>query len=169
LIYLDSSCIVKLIIAEDESEALHALLVDEGTPSTFTSQLAVTEVKRALHAQGETELAASVAALPGHLQVPGQTILARPATGDMFSAAGDLLPGSALRSLDAVHLATARAAGAALTAVVTYDTRMAAAARDVGLTVLAPQRLPDAATPDEATPPRFSDGGRKTPFAVDGG
>jgi predicted nucleic acid-binding protein len=99
LIYLDSSCIVKLIIAEAESEALHALLVDEGTPSTFTSQLAVTEVKRALHAQGETELAASVAALPGHLQVPGQTILARPATGDMFSAAGDLLPGSALRSL----------------------------------------------------------------------
>lgn len=139
MIYLDSSGIVKLIIAEAESEALHALLVDEDAPTAFTSQLAVTEVKRALHARGEAELAATVAAAPGHLRVPGQTILARPATGEVFSAAGDLLPGSGLRRLDAVHLATALTAGDALTAVVTYDTRMAAAVRDLGLTVLAPQ------------------------------
>lgn len=138
MIYLDSSGIVKLFLAEDASEALHALLVDEETPPAFTSQLAVTEVKRALHAQGEAELAATVGAIPGHLQVPGQTILARPVTDELFSAAGDLLPGSTLRSLDAVHLASARAAGAALTAVVTYDARMATAARDLGLTVLAP-------------------------------
>lgn len=144
MIYLDSSAIVKLVIAEPESEAIHALLVDDGTPPVFTSQLAVAEVKRALHAHAETELAAEVAALPGHLQVPGQTILARPATAETFGAAGDLLPGTALRSLDAVHLATARAAGSALTAIVTYDDRMAAAAREIGVAVLAPTVPPEA-------------------------
>jgi len=144
VIYLDSSGVVKLIVAEAESDALHAMLLDEDTPPVFTSQLAVTEVKRALHARRETELAVTVATLPGHLAVPGQAILARPATAEIFRVAGDLLPRSTLRSLDAVHLATAQSAGEALTAVVTYDHRMAAAARDLNLTVLAPTAQPGA-------------------------
>ncbi len=147
MIYLDASAIVKLVIAEDESEALHALLVADDTPPVFTSQLSITEVKRALHARGEPEVAAGISAPPGHLRVPGQTILARPATTGTFSAAGDLLPASAMRSLDAVHIATALSAGAWLTAVVTYDTRMAATAAELGITVLAPN--PN----DDGTPP----------------
>lgn len=138
MIYLDSSGIVKLIVVEAESAALHALLTDGYTPPAFTSQLAVTEVKRALHALGEAELAEDVAPSPQGLEVPGQTILARPVTAETFSAAGDLLPGSALRSLDALHLATALTAGPVLTAVVTYDARMATGATALGLAVLAP-------------------------------
>jgi uncharacterized protein len=45
---------------------------------------------------------------------------------------------AAVRSLDALHLATAIELGDALDAVITYDTRMAAAARSHGLAVTAP-------------------------------
>jgi uncharacterized protein len=138
VIYLDSSAIVKLVVAEPESAALHALLVDEDTPPVFTSQLAITEVKRALRASKLAELAAGIAVVAGRIDVPGQVILARPATTETFSIAGDLLPGSVLRSLEAVHLATAQAAGTALTAVITYDRRIADAARQLDLRVLAP-------------------------------
>jgi predicted nucleic acid-binding protein len=44
----------------------------------------------------------------------------------------------ALRSLDAIHLASALALGKGLAAVVSYDRRMAAAAERLGLTVVAP-------------------------------
>lgn len=45
---------------------------------------------------------------------------------------------STLRTLDAIHLATALAAGDELDCILTYDTRLAAAATNHGLTVLAP-------------------------------
>lgn len=44
-----------------------------------------------------------------------------------------------LRSLDALHLATARTLGSALDALVTYDDRLADAARGVGLAVISPR------------------------------
>lgn len=43
-----------------------------------------------------------------------------------------------LRSLDAIHLATARQLGATLQRVVTYDVRMADAARAIGWSVSSP-------------------------------
>ena len=46
---------------------------------------------------------------------------------------------AALRSLDALHLATALEIGEELDAVVTYDARLAGAATSYGLPVLAPQ------------------------------
>ncbi|MDQ3456433.1 MAG: type II toxin-antitoxin system VapC family toxin [Actinomycetota bacterium] len=147
MIYLDSSAIVKLMIAEPESPALHAVLVGEEAPACFTSQLAVTEVMRALHAKGETTLADGVAAATGNLPVPGQAILTRPAIENTFVAAGGLRPGSALRSLDAIHLATAQTAGDALTAVITYDARMADAARAIGLSVWSPDAMPQGGAP----------------------
>ena len=51
--------------------------------------------------------------------------------------AGSLLPGE-LRSLDAIHLATMRQLGESLRRLVTYDTRMAAAARELGIATVAP-------------------------------
>jgi hypothetical protein len=47
-------------------------------------------------------------------------------------------PDRLLRSLDAIHLATARLLGAELTALLTYDDRLAKAAADAGIPVLAP-------------------------------
>jgi predicted nucleic acid-binding protein len=48
------------------------------------------------------------------------------------------LPGAQLRSLDAIHLATAEALGESVRAFVAYDKRLADAARQRGLTVVAP-------------------------------
>jgi len=53
--------------------------------------------------------------------------------------AATLAPTSLVRSLDAIHLASARLLGAALTAVVTYDLRMAAVAESLGLPVDVPR------------------------------
>ena len=47
-------------------------------------------------------------------------------------------PDRLLRSLYAVHLATARLLGPELTALLTYDARLAKAAADAGIPVLAP-------------------------------
>lgn len=139
MIYLDSSAIVKLIRQEPHSVPLHAFLSAEDAPPLFTSQLAITEVKRALHAAKASDIAAGVATTePPAVVVPGSRILALPITAGIAVAAGDMLADSALRSLDAIHLATAMQAGPTLTAVTTYDKRMIDAARSVGLPVVTP-------------------------------
>lgn len=139
MIYLDSSAIVKLLREEVESPALHAYLTVDDAPPLFSSQLAITEVRRALHAAGDPGAAEDVALRePPALVVPGHRILALPLTIDVVVAAGDLLPAERLRSLDALHLATAHLAGPDLTALVTYDARLASAAVRVGVPVEAP-------------------------------
>lgn len=56
----------------------------------------------------------------------------------VLSDAATLLPAE-LRALDAIHLATARLLGDALARVITYDDRLAEAARGLGLSVVAPR------------------------------
>jgi uncharacterized protein len=58
--------------------------------------------------------------------------------GEPIRARAALLEPAAVRSLDALHLATAIEVGDALDAVITYDARMAEAARSLGLVVNAP-------------------------------
>jgi predicted nucleic acid-binding protein len=55
----------------------------------------------------------------------------------ILKVAGTMLPAE-LRSLDAIHLATARAVGADLSRICTYDERLSAAAEAGGWTVVAP-------------------------------
>ena len=63
-------------------------------------------------------------------------------TDELLDAAALLDPVS-IRSLDAIHLATARSLGADVGVVVTYDDRMADAARGLGLEVASPSEPPD--------------------------
>jgi len=56
----------------------------------------------------------------------------------ILEAAGVLEPG-ALRTLDAIHVATALAIGDDLAEIVTYDERMVEAARSLGLPTIAPR------------------------------
>ena len=56
----------------------------------------------------------------------------------MLDTAGVLEP-RILRTLDAIHVASALAVGDDLVAVVTYDERMAAATQLLGLPVVAPR------------------------------
>ena len=72
----------------------------------------------------------------------GATTYQRPvAAGHVRAAVGnllDLLPDPMLRSLDAIHLATALQLGQDLEALVTYDSRLAAAAKRQQLPVVTP-------------------------------
>ena len=142
MIYLDASAIVALVMPEPgpsgtQTAALDTWLTDIGD-EPVTSQLAITEVSRAIVRSGRPEAAAQVAQLGGlALRAGSREIRALPATTDVFVAAGRLRPPT-WRSLDAIHLATALALGPALRTLVTYDVRQADAARSLGLTVHAP-------------------------------
>jgi predicted nucleic acid-binding protein len=125
--YLDSSAIVKLAVREPETDALRRHLRRRRT--LITSALARTEVLRALLPGGERAVAA------------GQRVLSRidlvRVNDQVLGGAGVLLP-IELRSLDAIHLATAGRIGRDLGEIVTYDQRMAHAAQQMGYTVLSP-------------------------------
>ena len=57
---------------------------------------------------------------------------------EVLDNAATLSPGTQLRSLDAIHLATAQLLGGELRSIVTYDLRMAQAAGSVGMSVTSP-------------------------------
>ena len=126
--YVDSSAIVKLAVRETESDALRRYL--RRRRPLISSALARTEVLRALLPGGEPAL------------LSGRRVLARidlvRVNDRVLSHAGTLLP-EELRSLDAIHLATAARLGADLGEIVTYDERMAGTARDLGYKVSAPR------------------------------
>lgn len=129
LVYLDSSALVKLVVTEPESRALMELL--RAQPDRVSSAVALTEVPRALRRAG----------FGNRERRRARELLARVALVDtdrrILAAAAALEP-PALRTLDAIHLATALAVREDLVALVTYDRRLRAAAERAHLDVLAP-------------------------------
>ncbi len=126
-IYIDSSAIVKLAVAEPESASLRRYLRRRGP--LVVSALARTEVGRALLPLGPV-------AVRRGIDVLARLDLIR-VSDRILADAATLMPAN-LRSLDAIHLATIRQLGASITRVVTYDVRMSNAVGAVGLTVAAP-------------------------------
>lgn len=126
-IYLDSSALVKLVVAEAESRALIQYL--RAHPNRVSCALVRVEVIRAVRPHGE-------AALGRARQMLARISLLR--LDDALLDAAAVLDGTALRSLDAIHLAAAQALGDSLAEVVTYDHRMADAARRLGIASSAP-------------------------------
>jgi uncharacterized protein len=126
--YLDSSAIVKLAVLEPESAALRRYL--SRRRPLISSALARTEVTRALLPLGSDTVRR------GH-DVLTRIDLMR-VSDCLLSVAGGLLPVE-LRSLDAIHLATALELGSDLAHLVTYDERMTNAARALKLAVTAPR------------------------------
>lgn len=125
--YLDSSAIVKLVVREQESSALRIFLRRRGP--YVSSSLARTEVLRAM-----LPLGAPAWKRAEDVLMRIELIRIGP---KILSDAGMLQPDD-LRSLDAIHLATALLLGRSLRTVVIYDVRMARAARALGLPVAAP-------------------------------
>lgn len=125
--YVDSSALVKLAIEEPESGALRAHL--RRRRALVSSALARTEVLRALLLEGEEGMARGRAVLN---RIELIRVNAR-----VLDAAGSLQP-PRMRSLDAIHLATARALGSDLSHIVSYDDRMTEAARGLGLRTASP-------------------------------
>lgn len=126
--YLDSSAIVKLAVREPESLALRRYL--RKRRPLLSSALARTEVLRALLPAG------SAAVARGH-EVLQRLDLVR--VNDRILTAAGLLSPADLRSLDAIHLATAQQLGHDLKALITYDDRMAAAAGALGFRIVQPR------------------------------
>lgn len=127
--YLDSSAIVKLAVEEQESGSLRRHLRRRSGPLT-SSAVARTEVLRALLDEGEAGLARG-------RDVLGRLNLVR-VNDRVLNAAGSLLP-SNVRSLDAIHLATALQLGDDVRQLITYDERMSDAARTLGLRAASPR------------------------------
>jgi uncharacterized protein len=126
-VYLDSSALVKLVVEEPESSALVAWLGAHRTRASCG--LARVEVIRAVRAQGRP-------AINRARQLLERISLVRLDDALLDRAAS--FDGGSLRSLDAIHLAAAATLGESLSEVVTYDRRMAEAAGQFGLFVVAP-------------------------------
>jgi predicted nucleic acid-binding protein len=128
MIYLDSSALTKLIDAEPETPALFAYL--ERHPERVTSAIARAEVLRALRCAGAgertRERASRVLEAVASIRVDDLAL----------EPAAELEP-RALGTIEAIHLATALSLHG-LESFVTYDPRLASAAREAGLQVEAP-------------------------------
>jgi uncharacterized protein len=130
MLYLDSSALVKLIRREPESDALADWLDARRSTPWVSSTLVEVELPRALRRTDDSLLA----------HVPATIArLARYEIDDVVRAAAAAFPDPELRSLDAIHLATATAIFAGkLTAFVCYDQRLLIAAAAEGLPTQSP-------------------------------
>ena len=126
--YVDTSAALKLLVDEEHSRAFAAFYDGNGDASWVSSALL------------RIELARTVARTWPALAPDARELLQ---AFDYISIDDDIAddamgePGR-LRSLDAIHLATARVLGTDLTAIATYDVRLADAAKDAGMEVVAP-------------------------------
>ena len=129
MIYLDASALVKLAVTEPESAALARWLRENDRLIRVSSPIARVEVPRAVWR-----------AAPGSLP-QAYTIVRRlreiRLTEAVFTRAAGVRP-NVLRTLDAIHVASAMSIRADLTALVSYDKRMLAAAEEAGLPTACP-------------------------------
>lgn len=128
--YLDTSALAKLIVAEPETAALREWLSDHHDLPLVTSSIGAVELQR-LAARVSQPASSAAVRLLARLDVVSLT------PGALAAAAQ--LPPPEVRTLDALHLASA-AELSDLQALVTYDHRMAAAGLAYGLPVVTPGR-----------------------------
>ena len=127
-LYLDSSAFLKIVVQESGSDALRAFL-GQRAARRVSSALLRAEALRAVRHLGPASLAAVREALR-RVDLVG-------IDDRILDAAGTLEP-RVVRTLDAIHLATAAAIGDDLEVIVTYDQRMIEAARLLGLATVTP-------------------------------
>jgi len=140
MLYLDTAALVKLVRPELESTALADWLDERADQPWVSSALIEVELPRALR-RVEPELLPDVP--------PVIARVARHEIDDTVRSTAASYPDPNLRSLDAIHLATAKGVfGPHLTAFVSYDQRLLAAAAAAGLPTASPGRA--AHTPVDA-------------------
>jgi uncharacterized protein len=124
MIYLDSSALLKLLFEESESAALAQWVSEQAGTPMVTSELAKVEVVRAArHLDADAVPAARV--LMSQLDLI-------PLNSGLLEQAADVGE-PLLRTLDAIHLASALSIQADLTAFLAYDIRLVAAAKAAGI------------------------------------
>ena len=132
MLYLDTSALVKLVLVEAQSGDLADWLDERVEMRWITSTLADVELPRAIIRAGQRASLASAPAVLARLD--------RFEIDDVVRSTAASFEDPGLRTLDAIHLATARVAAsvARLEAFVTYDGRLAEAADALGLPIAAP-------------------------------
>jgi predicted nucleic acid-binding protein len=126
-VYLDSSAFVKTVVVERETQALRAFISE--SEILVSSALLRAEALRAVRLLGPEVLATMRLALRRINLI---------AIDDRILDAAGILDPSVVRTLDAIHLATAHATGDDLKTLVTYDARMVEGARLMGLPTASP-------------------------------
>ena len=124
--YADASALVKLVVPEPESLAVQRWYVE--AEQVLTSRVGVIEVYRTIIRRSYD---------PAHLRVILRSLAVFELDADIAARAMRVSPG-VLRTLDAIHIATALAIGPTLDAFVTCDDRQADAAHAAGLPVVRP-------------------------------
>jgi uncharacterized protein len=130
LYYADTSAVIKLLVEETHSKAFAAFYDAHPDAEWVSSALLRVEVTRAV-----------ARVRPVLLPDARDLLLAFSyiAIDDDIIEAAMNEPERMLRSLDAIHLATARLLGPDLDALATYDDRLTAAAKDAGLDTVSPR------------------------------
>jgi predicted nucleic acid-binding protein len=129
VIYLDTSALAKLLVRGPESAALQAWLAPRTTEIWTTSAVGRVEL---LRLAARHDVVASAVALADGLDLV-------PLTDQVASMAALVAPES-LRTLDAIHLASALSVQDELADFCCYDARLSSAAAAVGLAVHPPVR-----------------------------
>lgn len=124
-IYVDTSAAAKLFIAERESPALRQWLSSQPQPRLISSALLHVELVRVLSL-------ARPAAIPAAERFLAETVDIAEITPPVLADAVRMPP-PRLRTLDAIHLATAFDLGPVIDVVLSYDKLLAASARNAGL------------------------------------
>jgi uncharacterized protein len=130
LYYADTSAAIKLLVEETDSKAFAAFYDAHADAEWVSSALLRIEVTRAV-----------ARAMPTLLPDARDLLLVFSciAIDDDIVEGAMNEPDRSLRSLDAIHLATARILAPELDALVTYDDRLARAAGDAGLVTVSPR------------------------------
>jgi len=134
VLYLDASAILKIVLDEPEAAPLSGVVAGW---RLATSELSIAEVPRAVWGSARNRRSSR----RGQLIASGERLLGGfekvPLNRGILLQAGSFRE-QFLRTLDAIHLASALRIGDAVAAFVTYDARQADAARRAGFEVLAP-------------------------------
>jgi uncharacterized protein len=130
MLYLDTSAALKLVISEPETAVLELWIAEHAGMPRVSSRLLRIELLRAVmrHAPQRADRA--------HVVLSAVAVLSMDDAAPTAEVIGD----AQLRSLDAIHLATAYGIRTDLTAFLCYDMRLCAAANSLGLPVRSPAR-----------------------------
>jgi uncharacterized protein len=127
LIYIDTSALLKLVFPEVEVDALVRFLPDDAR--TVSSTLLLVEARRATLRRAPARLA-SVDVLLDRTQLVD--------VSDAVIESASRLPEPLLRSLDAIHLATALLIREDVEVLLSYDDRLLASAAAHGIKTASP-------------------------------
>lgn len=133
LVYADTSALVKLVREEHESRALRAFLA---SADLISSELVLAEIPRAARRAAAADPRLTLDLMLERVAELIEALALRPLDTGLLLSAGALAE-PALRTLDAIHLASAVCL-TPIDAFVTYDERQAAAARLAGLRTISP-------------------------------